>query len=101
MDCNSCKEKREQERPTISRYAFESALTAMELTVKRLWIVILILIVLLAGSNGAWIYYESQMETVETEITQEADGDGVNNFIGEDGNIIYGATDYQNPPESP
>ena len=60
----------------------------MERTIKRLWIVVLVLIILLAASNGAWIYYESQMETVETyqDVWQEADGFGNNQFIGGDFN---------------
>lgn len=65
----------------------------MERTIKRLWIVVLILILLLAATNGAWIYYESQWEVVETtEITQENDG-GFNNYIGNDGDIYNGETD--------
>ena len=60
----------------------------MERTIKRLWIVVLVLIILLAASNGAWIYYESQMETVETyqDVWQEDDGFGNNQFIGGDFN---------------
>ena len=94
MDCNTCKEIRKQAEATISRYAYESTIVTFESTVKRLWIVILILILLLAGSNAAWIYYESQWEVVETyqEVEQEADGNGTNNFIG--GNF-YGTADSQ------
>lgn len=55
----------------------ESMLTRLERTLTKLWIVILILIVLLVGSNIAWLYYESQFET--TEITQDVDtGNGDN-----------------------
>ena len=39
---------------------------------------------LLAGSNAAWIYYETSFEDVV--VTQEND-DGYNNYIGEDGTI--------------
>ena len=66
MDCKTCKDIRKQAETTISRYAFESTLVSFETTIKRLWIVILILILLLAGTNAAWIYYESQWEVVET-----------------------------------
>ena len=51
-----------------------------ERTIKRLWIVIILLIVLLVGTNAMWIYYESQFEDVVTTVTQEAESDG-------DGNI--------------
>lgn len=61
-----------------------------ERTIKRLWVIIILLIVLFVGTNAAWIYYESQWEVVETtEITQENDG-GYNNYIGNDGDIYNG-----------
>lgn len=55
-----------------------------ERTIKRLWIVIILLIVLLVGTNVAWIYYENSFE--EIVITQE-NADGYNNYIGNDGSI--------------
>lgn len=58
----------------------ESMLTRLERTITKLWIVIMILIVLLVGSNIAWLYYESQFET--TEITQDVDtGNGDNTTV--------------------
>lgn len=58
----------------------ESMLTRLERTITKLWIVILILIALLVGSNIAWLYYESQFET--TEITQDVDtGNGDNTTV--------------------
>lgn len=64
----------------------ESMLTRLERTLTKLWIVILILIVLLVGSNIAWLYYESQFETAE--ITQDVDTDNGDNttVIGIGGN---------------
>lgn len=70
----------------------ESEMARSERTVKRLVYVIVLLTVLLFGSNAAWLYYESQFETVETwEVIQENDG-GLNNYIGNDGDIINGKT---------
>lgn len=46
----------------------------MERVNKRLWILCIILIVSLLGTNGAWIYYENQFEDVV--VTQEAQADG-------------------------
>lgn len=58
-----------------------------ERTIKRLWIIIILLVVLLFGTNAAWIYYESQWEVVqETEIEQDTDGGGNNYVIGGDFN---------------
>jgi hypothetical protein len=56
--------------------------------------VIVLLIVLLVGSNIGWLVYNSQFEVVEesTVITQE-NADGYNNYIGNDGDIVNGETD--------
>ena len=52
----------------------EGAMARMERTIKRLWILIILLAVFLVGTNAAWIYYESQFETMETtEIYQDVD----------------------------
>ena len=51
------------------------------------------LIVILVATNGAWIWYCNQWETIYQEVTQEADT-GTNNFVGGD---VIGETDYQNP----
>ena len=67
----------------------ESALARSERHIKRLWILAIILIVLLAGSNVAWLVYESQFEDIE--VTQE-NSNGYNNYIGGDGDIANGET---------
>lgn len=79
---------------TIPFIAFESATTRQERTIKRLWILCIILVLMLVGTNAAWVYYESQMETVV--VTQD-NADGYNSFIGNDGDIVYGETDGQIP----
>ena len=69
--------------------------------IKSLISVIIVLIVLLVGSNMAWIIYESQFEVVEeTNTTVEQDANnGTNNFIGGD---VYGeASDKNNQKEIP
>lgn len=97
MDCKTCKEIRKQAEATISRYAFESALVSFEKTIKRLWIIILILILLLAGTNAAWIYYESQWEVVEsTEIEQEVETGIGDAFVSGTGDVIYGQSEAAN-----
>lgn len=89
MDCKSCKEAKKQAEP-VPYVVHESAMARMERTIKRLWILAIILIVLLFGTNAAWLYWESQWETVETtEITQENES-GYNNYIGNDGDIYNG-----------
>lgn len=88
MDCSTCKSNSLQ---TIPYIVHEQEMARRERTEKRLWITIILLIVLLVGSNAGWIYYESQLTDVITqEVIQEADN-GSNSFIGGD---VYGETDY-------
>lgn len=63
----------------------ESIMARMERMIKRLWILCIILILLLVGTNGAWILYESQFID-EVTVTQE-NGDGYNNYVDGDGTI--------------
>lgn len=71
-DCETCKEKQRMIEP-IPFIAHESAMARMERTIKRLWILLMVMLVLLVGSNVAWIVYESQF--VEEEWTYEATTD--------------------------
>lgn len=69
----------------VSYLAFESATARLERTIKRLWILCLVLIIVLLGTNAGWIYYESQWQVVEnsTEVTQDVDtGNGNANVTG-------------------
>lgn len=58
----------------ISYIAHEGEMARMERVNNRLWVVIIILIVALLATNGAWIWYESQWEVYE-EVTQEVTQD--------------------------
>ena len=68
----------------IPYIVFEADMARFERIIKRLWITVILLIVLLVGSNIAWLIYENSFEDVV--ITQENE-DGYNNFIGNDGDI--------------
>lgn len=97
MDCETCKEKRKviaQTPKDVPYIAHESAVARLERVIKRLWVLSLVLIVLLAASNAAWIWWESQFEEVRIEQENES---GYNNFIGNDGDIYNGETDNNNP----
>lgn len=74
---------------SIPYIAFEAEMARAERHIKRQWILAIILVVLLVGSNALWVYYESQFEN--TEVSQEVDtgeGDatviGVGDYNGED-----------------
>ena len=60
----------------------EGDMARMERANKRLWVVIIILIIALIGSNAAWIYYESQFEEISTQIEAEQEtNDGGDNYV--------------------
>lgn len=69
----------------VSFICHEADMTRLERANKRLFVVVIILIVALVGSNIAWIYYENSFEDVV--VTQDSP-DGNNNYIGEDGYIL-------------
>lgn len=80
----------------IPYIAYEAAMSRFDRLNRRLWIAVILLIVLLVGSNIAWLIYESQFEKYEeTTITQE-NTDEYNNYIGNDGDIINGQADDNN-----
>ena len=69
---------------------FEDTVVRLERTIKKLWILCIIIFIACVVSNGCWIYYESQWEYVSTQteqtVTQDNDG-GSNTFVGGD---LYG-----------
>ena len=74
MDCETCKEKRKviaQTPKDVPYIAHESAVARLERVIKRLWLLVLVLIVLLAASNAAWLYYESSFEEIRIEQDNE------------------------------
>lgn len=85
MNCQECRYKRLSE---------ESALAMAERTIRRLWITILVLIVLMAGMAIGFFVYESQFEEVETWETTEVDATqyGRENFVS-GGDLNYGVSE--------
>ena len=61
----------------------------LKATIKRLWITVVILIVLLFGTNLAWLYYWN-IPDEEYTISQESSDEVTNNYIGNDGDIMEG-----------
>ena len=80
---------------THERVIQEMYASSMERTIKRLWITIILLIVLLVGTIVAWIIYEAQY--TDTEVTQEVDTGNGNATVSGTGDIYgEGETDSQN-----
>lgn len=89
--CNNCGTNEEMAVMPIAQH--EKDQNRLMSIIKSLIAVIIVLIVLLVGSNIAWIVYEAQFETIteEYEIKQEND-DGNNNSIINGGEIVNGET---------
>lgn len=81
--CNSCNGK---VQATIPYAAHEADMARAERASKRLWVVIIVLIVALIISNLAWVVYESQFECVDINqsVEQDASENGNNTFVGGD-----------------
>ena len=84
----------------IPYFAHEGDMARQERTIKRLWILCIILIGMLAASNAFWVYRDTRYEDVVT-ITQESSTEGGGNaVVNNGGGMIYGeckTDDNKNP----
>jgi len=58
---------------------YEGTMARMERTIHRLWTLAVLLVILLVGTNIAWICYESQYEDVT--VTQDVDTGNGSAFV--------------------
>lgn len=84
--------------PDVPYIVHEATMARQERTIKRLWILCLVMFLALVVTNAGWIYYENQWEDVVTTETtmQEVDQDsetGSNTFVGGD---YYGEANSKN-----
>lgn len=77
----------------------ESITTKLERTIEKLWILNIILIILLVGTNAAWIYYENQFE--DTVISQEVQTDEGDATVTGIGDIINGTGETNSKETTP
>lgn len=85
------------EQITMSRIAFERMQAKDEKNDRWRNIIIIILIVLLALTNGAWLIAWNQYDYSSTQsVDIKADGDSNANYIGSDGTITNGGKDNSN-----
>lgn len=82
MDCTNC--NRQVDYPPVPFVVHENLRAQMDLHARRLVRVIVLLIVLLVGSNALWLWHDSQyaIERTITEIEQDTDGGGSNYVVG-------------------
>lgn len=88
MTCQECKVMQQ-------RLQNESALAMAERTIRRLWITILLLIVIMAGMCIGFFMYEAQFEEYSEATEIEAEQSGAYNFVA-GGDLNYGA---ENPSQ--
>lgn len=75
--CNGCAEK----PMNVPYVVHEGAMARAERQIKSLVWVIVLLIVLLVGSNLAWLIYENSFDDMTETYTVEQDGSETNNSI--------------------
>ena len=76
----------------------ESIMARMERMIKRLWILCIFLILLLAGTNGAWIWYENQFMDESLTVTQDLDSGNGGDAVINDGVHINGESETDSNP---
>ena len=81
----------ERDVAMIPYFAHEGEMSRFERANKRLWVLIILLIIALVGTNTGWIVYENQFEDVVTTTEIEADQEGDYNFVS-GGDLRYVST---------
>ena len=81
---------------TISSIDHQYDMARLERIIKRLWIIIIILLILFAGTNALWIYEWNQYD-YEDIVVDSNDGGNANYLqAGANGVINNGQSDSQN-----
>ena len=80
---------------TISSVDHQYDMARLERIIKRLWIIIIILLILFAGTNALWIYEWNQYDY--TDITVDSNDGGNANYLqaGANGVINNAESDSQ------
>ena len=68
----------------MDKFIHDAYVSMTERTIRRLWILCIIIFICFVGSNALWICYESQWNEIEQEVSQDTDN-GNNSFINENG----------------
>ena len=86
--CNNCGTN--STPASVPYVVHESAMARAERVIKRQWIAIILLICMLFGAFGLFVWYESQYETIDYSYDYSQDGQGTN-IIGNDNEVDNGA----------
>lgn len=85
----------------VSYYVHENLRAQMVSANTKWFILVLVLVVLLAGSNAFWVVRETQFATETTEIEVKTEDGGNANYIGNDGDIYNGEHQSKEDPSRP
>ena len=86
------------ENQNVPYLMHEADMARMERANKRLWILLIILVCMLVGTNAAWIVYESQFQTVD--VSQEVDTGEGDAFVAGYGDVNYGESQADSENQS-
>lgn len=75
---------------------YESEMARLERIIKKQFILIIVSLIFLVGTNLCWIWYENQFVN-EVTVTQE-NSDGYNNYVDGNGSINNGETNSKENP---
>ena len=81
--------------PREEYLAHEAALARQERTIRRFFILTILLVLLLVGTNAAWIWYEAQFEDSVTTVEQEVDTKDGTAYVAGIGDITYGESEAE------
>lgn len=87
---NGCKQD-----VTKTQFCYEAAVALAERTIKRLWLLCILLLLALVGSNISWVVYDASWsdEVTTTTTTYTADAtDGGNAIANGDGSVTVNGT---------
>lgn len=94
--CNHCEGKAVDAvvDAAVPYIVHETAMAQSERHIKRLWIALIVAIALIFVSNAVWLWawmqYDYSAETYTEEVTVDSDDGGDANYVGNDGDIVYG-----------
>lgn len=86
------------EHKDVPYIVHEGMMARMERTIRRLWILCIILVLLLAGTNAAWIWYENQFMDESLTVTQDLDSGNGGDAVINDGVHINGESETDSNP---
>ena len=86
--CNNCGTTNNME--SIPYVAYQSTVSDYKMMLKRMWVALIVLLLILFATNTIWIYSWMQYDYSSEEIIVDAEDNGNANYIGQDGNIYNG-----------